>query len=143
MADNFTDNPSQALLEGSLSEGNAVKRRAMLLDHIKTVGEILEDTLHKYDIDMTIGPGDCFLIQYSAALGLLVYLGPENYQLTLLGCALATVPLSYLDYNGRPIGLILIARPHQEALLLKIMGAFEATFPARKPPTAFLDVHKR
>jgi amidase len=71
VVDNFTDNPSQALLERSLSVGNDAKRRAMLLDHMKAVGESLEDTLNKYDIDVIIGPGDCFLSLYSAALGLL------------------------------------------------------------------------
>jgi len=36
---------------------------------MKTVAESLEDTLNKYDIDVIIGPGDCFLSQYSAAAG--------------------------------------------------------------------------
>jgi amidase len=49
----------------------------------------------------------------------------------------ATLPLGYLDFNGRPFGLLALASAHQEALLLSFMNAYEATFPARKPPTAF------
>ncbi|KAK0117464.1 hypothetical protein ONS96_013294 [Cadophora gregata f. sp. sojae] len=114
------ENPNQDLLVKSLAVGDDAKRRKMLLDHMKAVGESLEDTFNKYGIDLIIGPGDCYLSQYSAALG----------------CPHATVPLDCLGYNGRPIGLIVIARPYQEALLLKFMDAFEASFPARKVPTA-------
>jgi amidase len=44
------------------------------------------------------------------------------------------MPLSYLDYNDRPFGVAAIAGKHQEHLLVKVMSAWEATFPARKPP---------
>lgn len=44
------------------------------------------------------------------------------------------MPLSYLDYNGRPFGVAAIAGKDQEALLIQVMSAWEATFPARKPP---------
>jgi amidase len=39
-----------------------------------------------------------------------------------------------LDYNGRPFALLAVAKAHQEATLIKVMSAWEATFPARKPP---------
>ncbi len=68
-ANNLLDNPSQAYLEKSLAIGDDAKRRKVLLHHMKTVGQSLEDTLNKYNIDIIIGPGDCFLSQYSAALG--------------------------------------------------------------------------
>jgi amidase len=44
------------------------------------------------------------------------------------------MPLSYLEYNGRPFSVSAIAGRGQEALLIKVMSAWEATFPARKPP---------
>lgn len=44
------------------------------------------------------------------------------------------MPLSYLRFNGRPLGVAAIARKNQEALLVKVMSAWEATFPARQPP---------
>lgn len=45
-----------------------------------------------------------------------------------------TLPLSYLDLNGRPFGLVALASANQEEMLLKVAGAWEATMPKRKPP---------
>lgn len=44
------------------------------------------------------------------------------------------MPLGYLDFNGRPFGLCAIARAHQDAVLLKVQSAWEATFGPRLPP---------
>lgn len=48
------------------------------------------------------------------------------------------MPLSYLDYNGRPFGVAAITKKGQEALLVKVMSAWEATFPPRRPPPQLL-----
>jgi amidase len=50
---------------------------------------------------------------------------------------LAAMPLTYIDFNGRPIGLMAAAPDHREDTLIKLMSAFESSFPARKPPTAY------
>jgi amidase len=50
------------------------------------------------------------------------------------GYPIATLPLSYLDFNGRPFGFVLLAGEHQDALLVQVQSAWEATFPSRKPP---------
>jgi amidase len=42
--------------------------------------------------------------------------------------------MSYLDFNGRPFGLVALATAGQEEMLLKVAGAWQATFPARSPP---------
>jgi amidase len=44
------------------------------------------------------------------------------------------MPLGYLEYNGRPFSVSAIARKNQDDLLVKVMSAWEATFPQRKPP---------
>lgn len=87
------------------------------------VGSSFEKTLDKYQIDVIIGPGDSFFTTFAAANG----------------CPVAAMPLSYLDLNGRPFGLMAMVRPHQESLLLKVLGAFESTFPSRQPPKAFMN----
>ena len=56
-----------------------------------------------------------------------------------LGYPIATLPLSYLDYNGRPLGLSVIAAPYDEVTLLKVQSAWEATFGPRLPPPALID----
>lgn len=45
------------------------------------------------------------------------------------------MPLGYLDLNGRPFGMGMIARQNADAKLIEIMSAWDATFPKRKPPT--------
>jgi amidase len=55
--------------------------------------------------------------------------------LNFTGYPVASLPLSYLEYNGRPFGLAAIAPANQERLLIQLMGAWEATFGKRKPPT--------
>lgn len=49
-----------------------------------------------------------------------------------------TLPLSYLDLNGRPFGLVALASANQEEMLMKVAGAWAATMPQRKPPPALV-----
>ena len=53
----------------------------------------------------------------------------------LAGYPCATMPLGVLSRFGRPYGLCLIARKYEEGTLLRIMGAYETTFPPRAVPT--------
>ena len=50
------------------------------------------------------------------------------------GGPIATVPIGSLDVTGRPYGLGIIARPGDEAKLLQVMAAFEATVPSPVTP---------
>ncbi|KAK2594393.1 hypothetical protein QQS21_007899 [Conoideocrella luteorostrata] len=90
------------------------------LQHLKkAAGEDgVSHILQKYGVDVIIGPADSFLT--SMATG--------------SGYPIAGMPLSYLDFNGRAFGLAAIAGQNQEALLVKVLSAWEATFPPRKPP---------
>ena len=67
----------------------------------------------------------------------------SNYKTTTPGYPIATLPLSYLDFNGRPFGLVALASAHQDALLVQVQSAWEATFPRRKPPPMFWDGPKK
>jgi amidase len=44
------------------------------------------------------------------------------------------MPLGYCNFNGRPFGVVITAKAHQEALLLQVQSAWEATFAKRTPP---------
>jgi len=50
------------------------------------------------------------------------------------GYPIASLPLGYLELNGRPFGMAALASAHQEATLIKVQSAWEATFPLRRPP---------
>ncbi|KAL6802226.1 amidase family protein [Trichoderma sp. SZMC 28012] len=78
----------------------------------------LDKTLEENDVDIIIGPGD----------------GPMFGIALTAGYPVATVPLGYLEFNGRPFGMQIAAKAHQEALLIQAQSAWEATFPKRQPP---------
>lgn len=82
----------------------------------------IDDILKTYDVDVIIGPTESKMCSYAASAGY----------------PIATLPLGYLDFNGRPFGLCCIARAYEEALLIKVQSAWEATFPARRPPPALV-----
>ena len=51
-----------------------------------------------------------------------------------LGYPIATLPLSYLETNGCPFGLVAMAGAHQEALLVQVQAAWESIAPKRRAP---------
>ena len=53
---------------------------------------------------------------------------------SVAGYPLGNVPLGYARYNGRPFGLAIIAPPHREDLIIRVMAAWEAMFGPRKWP---------
>jgi amidase len=79
----------------------------------------IEKSLQDYKIDVIIGPADARMASVAAAAGFPV----------------ATVPLGYADFNGRAFGMNIIAAAGAEHTMLRVMSAWEATFPeGRKPP---------
>ncbi|KAL8746982.1 MAG: hypothetical protein Q9190_001061 [Brigantiaea leucoxantha] len=113
---------NQLLLEQGLDFPDSVEAREKPLAHSKAVAMSFDETIEKYDIDVIIAPDDCMLSTYSAAGEF----------------PIATLPISCLDFNGRPVGLLVAAPRHKEWLLIKVMSAWEATFPGRKEPEEFL-----
>ncbi|CAD6592780.1 MAG: hypothetical protein ASARMPREDX12_006452 [Alectoria sarmentosa] len=79
----------------------------------------IDKALQENDVDVLLGPGSGTLYSLSAAAGY----------------PIATLPLSYMDVNGAPFGLVALASAHQEGLLVSVQSAWEATFLARKVPS--------
>lgn len=71
----------------------------------------IDKTLQEYDVDVIIGPGESALFYIAAGAGYPV----------------GTLPLGYLNFNGRPFGLQIIAKAHQEALIIQVQSAWEKT----------------
>ncbi|PKK54888.1 hypothetical protein CI102_381 [Trichoderma harzianum] len=91
-----------------------------LLRHARKVGRDIgiDKTLKDYDVDLIIAPAD----------------SPVNLLVSAAGYPSATMPLSYLEYNGRPIGLVAFTTAGGEGMLLNFLRAYENTFPKRRPP---------
>ncbi|KAI9817887.1 MAG: hypothetical protein M1827_001006 [Pycnora praestabilis] len=113
-------NPSQDKLIKALTDSMDPKLRARVMAHVRNTSrdQGIDKTLQEYDIDAIIGPGDSTLYALVAAAGY----------------PIATLPLSYLDFNGRAFGLVALTSAHREDILFRIQSAWEATFPPRIPP---------
>ncbi|KAK4147940.1 amidase signature domain-containing protein [Dichotomopilus funicola] len=106
-------------LDGKNSEG-VIAMYNRHLEHLRHVArdQGIERVLKTYEVDVILGPTDSGLT--SMATG--------------GGYSLCGMPLSYLDYNGRPFSVSAITRRGRDDLLIKVMSAWEATFPQRRPP---------
>ncbi|KAL6817485.1 amidase signature domain-containing protein [Trichoderma camerunense] len=92
-----------------------------LLSHARKVGRDIgiDKTLKDYNVDLIIAPAD----------------SPVNLLVSAAGYPSATMPLSYPEYNGRPIGLVAFTTAGGEGMLLNFLRAYENTFPKRRPPS--------
>ncbi|KAF2963131.1 hypothetical protein GQX73_g10447 [Xylaria multiplex] len=84
-----------------------------------TAAKAVEALLKTHDIDVVIGSSDARLAGVAAAAGF----------------PIGNVPLGFADFNGRAIGLSVLAPTGQELTILKVMSAWERSLPdARMPP---------
>jgi amidase len=80
--------------------------------------EGIDKAMKEYNLDVIIGPGDSLLMNLAAAAAY----------------PIAAMPLSTLEYNGRPFGVMAVASAHQEMALVKAMHAWHSTFSPRPVP---------
>jgi amidase len=82
----------------------------------RAVDQCLED----FGVDVIIGPADSRIHELSTAAGY----------------PIATLPLSYADFNGRPFGLAAVTSAYQEGVMIHLMSAWERVFnQQRRIPT--------
>lgn len=103
-------------------------------------GEGIDYILKNYDADVIIGPADSTLTTLASAAGMFTNTGSSifNNQCNA-GYPVASLPLGYLDLNGRAFGIAALAGQHQEATLIRFMDAWDSTFHPHKPPPMLVD----
>ena len=76
--------------------------------------------LEKYDVDVIAGPCDSRFASVGSAAGVPV----------------GNLPLGFAHFNGRPFSLHVLAPKDEDVRILRVMSAWEATFPenVRPPP---------
>ena len=82
-----------------------------------TARHILDDTFDTQGLNIIAALADSPLCVHAAAAGY----------------PIATVPLGQLSYNNRPFGLCMVAKAHNEELLLRFMAAWEASTIFKRP----------
>ncbi|EPS29808.1 hypothetical protein PDE_04758 [Penicillium oxalicum 114-2] len=114
------ENPKQDLLEESVSMNLSEAEVEAAIQHVRDVGRTrgIDKIFKEFNVNVIVGPAESGLTGFASATGY----------------PIATLPLGYLDFNGRPHGLAAIAGPHQDALLIQLQSAWEASTAPRKPP---------
>lgn len=87
----------------------------------------IDKALKDYDLDVVVGTPTGRVLTVAA----------------LAGYPVGSLPLGYARFNGRPFGLSVVAPENAECLALSVMSAWEATFPARKPPPQLTEWKRR
>ncbi|KAM7183330.1 putative glutamyl-tRNA amidotransferase subunit A [Naviculisporaceae sp. PSN 640] len=106
-----------AALEDDISDEKYQRAHSHMRHVARDLG--IDKILTENEVDVIIGPAESFMMSLAAGAGYPV----------------ACMPLSYLDYNGRPFGLAAIAKGGEDATLVKLLSAWEDTFPPRRPPS--------
>jgi amidase len=89
------------------------------------------------EIGDTNGLGSVF---FTHSLDLIAIPAEIGYSMAaIVGWPIVTVPIGYYGKGtgkeGQPIGLVFIARPWGERILIRAMGAFEENFEKRRVPS--------
>jgi amidase len=57
----------------------------------------------------------------------------------LAGYPIGTLPLGYAQFNGRPLGMVVVTSKGREDLIIRVMSAWELLFSPRKSPPQLVD----
>jgi amidase len=115
------EHPGQQVLE------DAIKSEAMTDEEYNhglkllrgTAISGIKKTFKDFGVDVIMGPADARFASVAACAGFPV----------------ASVPLGFADFNGRAFGMSIIAGAGGEGDILRVMSAWEVTFPeGRQPP---------
>ncbi|KAK3191051.1 hypothetical protein K4F52_003001 [Lecanicillium sp. MT-2017a] len=120
----FEEHPSQNFFEAALENKLTQDEYNSGLRHLReSFRDVIEACFESSGSEVIMASGESFLTTMASASGY----------------PIASVPLGFSSYNGRPHGMVLMARNGEEHKLLRVMSAWEATFPeARKPPPSLL-----
>lgn len=100
----------------------------------------IDQVLKQNGLDVIIGPADSQLTKIAAAAGEEFRPRKEMcVELTIAGYPIASLPLDYLEYNGRGFGMVAIAGANEEAKLFEVMSAWDAMFSPVKPPPILVE----
>lgn len=110
---------------------------ALKLKMQKAAGEeTIDRVMKELGLDAIVGTMETEIVGFASLAGESLKYTKRMLNVDLFtGYPCATMPLGVYEKSGRPFGLVLIARKHEEGKLLRIMAAYEASFPPRALPS--------
>ncbi|KAI1150287.1 amidase signature domain-containing protein [Nemania diffusa] len=119
------DQPSQQILENGLTDTMTDSEYDKGLKHLReSTRDAVKKCLQEADADVIMASGESLMPTIAANAGY----------------PIASVPLGFSTYNGRPFGMEIMALNGQEGKIFEVMSAWEATFPeGRMPPPQLVD----
>ncbi|KAL1854807.1 hypothetical protein Daus18300_011323 [Diaporthe australafricana] len=120
--------PDQSKFEAGLTDKMTDEEYETGLKQLrKSFRDAIEKCFEATGADVIMASGQTFLPTMAAAAGYL----------------LASVPVGFASYNGRPYGMEIMARNHEKEKIFKDMSAWEASFPrGRQAPPQLIDWEK-
>ncbi|KAH6616147.1 amidase signature domain-containing protein [Chaetomium sp. MPI-SDFR-AT-0129] len=119
------DHPSQSVLESAAKDNMGHERYLHDLGYLrKSYRDAVEKCFETTGADVIMASGESYLTSIASGAGY----------------PIASVPLGFSSYNGRPYGMEILARNGEEEKMFRVMSAWEVSFPdARKPPPLLVD----
>ncbi|BBM84638.1 amidase family protein [Candidatus Uabimicrobium amorphum] len=107
----------QGILRTSVKSKMTKEQQDVLVEeNRKITRQVIDDLLEKNDVDVLATLSNYFTLVYAPC-----------------GYPAISIPLGYRD-SGEPIGMTLVARKNQDAMLLQIAYAYEQKYKPRKKP---------
>jgi amidase len=113
-------------------EHSALKTQMQIAAGTETIDRVMVDL----GLDAIVGTMESEIVGLASLAGM--FFSSANLLPTLIygkGYPCATMPLGVYKKSGRPFGFCLIAGKHEAGKLLRIMAAYEASFPPRALPS--------
>lgn len=137
--------PIQDKLENALVTNLSTETPDATLEYAREVSRLkgIDRILKNYSVDVIVGLAESSMTDHASASGSWE-LWPCLFAVSTnvsSGYPIASLPLGYLDFNGRPFDMAALAPEYQGATLIQMQSAWEAAFPSRRPPPreSFLD----
>ncbi|KAK4197711.1 amidase signature domain-containing protein [Triangularia verruculosa] len=122
------DHPSQSVLESAAKDTLSHEKYTQDLEYLrKSYRAAVERCFEETGADVIMASGESYLTSIASGAGY----------------PIASVPLGFSSYNGRPHRMEILARNGEEEKMLRVMFAWEASFPeARRPPLLLVEWEK-
>jgi len=119
----FTEHPGQEVIINAANNKLTAEEYAKYSVQVReTAANAVNAVLEYNNIDVVIRSSDARLAGVAAAAGF----------------PIGNMPLGFADFNGRAIGLSVLAPARQELAIFKIMSAWEKSLPESRAPPPML-----